>query len=97
MNKKIEEIAIRYVVLALFLMASFCATAQAENAIERGFQWLLDLLTGNLARIIASLAVIGLFISGLSGRLDFTRAVIIIICIFGIFGVATIIDSIAGA
>lgn len=83
--------------IIFLMMFSPDVLAQSTSAIEDGAQWVLDLLTGNLARIVAIIAVVALGYLMLVGRMDIMRAVWIIIGIVVIFGAATIVDSIRGS
>ncbi|WP_395378201.1 TrbC/VirB2 family protein [Marinicella sp. W31] len=97
MNQEIKKISIQIILMAVFMVFCTNASAQAENGIVSAFQWLLDLLTGDLARIAAVIATVILGYSALTGRFDMYKAGGIILGIFIIFGAATIVDSMTGA
>lgn len=69
--------------------------AQADNAINEGAQWILDLLTGGLARTAALIAVTILGYLALTGRMDMGRVLWVVIGIVIIFGGSTIVDQLA--
>ncbi len=90
------------------LVAAFLATAAmpsmaggggggggAGTAIAAGLQSLIDMLNGGVARAIAIIAVMGFGIGALSGRVDWTRALQVIIAIGILFGAATLVDMFA--
>lgn len=83
--------------IIFLVMFSPDVLAQSTSAIENGAQWVLNLLTGNLARIVATIAVVALGYLMFMGRMDIMRAVWIIIGIVVVFGAATIVESISGA
>lgn len=77
------------------LLFPIVTLAQASNAINDGAQWILDLLTGGLARTAALIAVTILGYLALSGRMDMGRVLWVVIGIVIIFGGSTIVDQLA--
>jgi len=83
-------------VFALSLMmtadAAFAGVGGAGNAIANGLQALIDFLNGGVARSIAIIAVMGFGIGALTGRIDWTRALQVILSIGIIFSAAILVD-----
>jgi len=92
MNRKI---LVRLTTISLFL-ASFTAFGQSTTAINTGAEWILELLTGTLARTSATIAVTVLGYMAFTGRMDLGRVVWIVIGIAIVFGGSTIVDSLGG-
>lgn len=77
--------------LMLFIFASD-AFAGAGNAIATGLQSLIDFLNSGIVRSIAIIAVIGFGVGALTGRVDWTRALQVVLAIGIIFGASTLVD-----
>ena len=86
----------RDVLAAVSLMGIAADAMAAGGAIATGLQNLINLLNGGVARSIAVIAVIGFGIGALTGRIDWTRALQVIIAIGIIFGATTLVDMFAG-
>jgi type IV secretion system protein VirB2 len=92
--------------LTVLLAASFTvavahpAFAQSVGGVggnvESFLQNVVTLLTGNVARLLATLAVIVVGIAWMFGHLDLRRAGIVVIGIILIFGAAQIVSMITG-
>ena len=93
--------------LTLLLAATFAvvlahpAFAQSVGSgvggnVETFLQNVVTLLTGNVARLLATLAVIVTGVAWMFGHLDLRRAGIVIIGIILIFGAAQIVSMITG-
>lgn len=76
----------------LLITAAEPAFAGGGNSVMRGLQAVIDFLNSGFTRALAIIAVIGFGIGGLSGRIDWSRALQIIIAILIIFGSAAIVD-----
>jgi type IV secretory pathway VirB2 component (pilin) len=96
MKKQLKKVVNRQVFITLTLLTTSADALAAGNAIESGLQSLIDLLNGGVARSIAIIAVIGFGIGALTGRIDWTRALQVILAIGIIFGAATLVDMFAG-
>ncbi|MGX2042323.1 TrbC/VirB2 family protein (plasmid) [Methylocaldum sp. MU1018] len=96
MKKQLKKVVNRQVLITLTLLTMSADALAAGNAIESGLQSLIDLLNGGVARSIAIIAVIGFGIGALTGRIDWTRALQVILAIGIIFGAATLVDMFAG-
>lgn len=96
MKKQLKKAVNRQVLITLTLLTMSADALAAGNAIESGLQSLIDLLNGGVARSIAIIAVIGFGIGALTGRIDWTRALQVILAIGIIFGAATLVDMFAG-
>lgn len=84
----------------LMIMTALPETAQAQALFDSGTNFLTalqNLLTNTWARIIAIIAVIGLGILWMTGRLAWGVAASIIGGIILVFGAPAIVDSIAGS
>lgn len=92
--------------LTLLLAASFTvalahpAFAQSVGGVggnvETFLQNVVDLLTGNVARLLAVIAVVLVGVGWMFGHIDLRRAGIVIIGIILIFGAAQIVSLITG-
>ncbi|ARQ13875.1 type IV secretion system protein VirB2 [Rhizobium aethiopicum] len=71
------------------------AFAQAAG-IESVLQNIVDMLTGNIARLLAVIAVIIICIAWMFGYMDLRRAGFWIIGIGGIFGATELVNTIVG-
>ena len=88
-----------FIVLALILI-SIPETAHAQALFDSGTNFLnalMNLLTNTWARIIAIIAVVGLGILWMPGRLAWGIAASVIGGIILVFGAPAIVDSIAGS
>lgn len=72
------------------------AFAQAAN-IEGVLQNIVDLLTGNVARLLATLAIILAGISWMFGYIDLRKAAYVVLGIAIIFGAAEIVSWLTGS
>ena len=88
--------AVGGVVIASSVMLASPAAAQAAN-IEGLLQNVVDMLTGNTARLLAVLAVVIVGILWMFGLFDLRRAAIVVLGIVVVFGAAEIVNLITGA
>ena len=70
--------------------------AHAAAAWEDALQKVIDMLTGNTARLLAILAVIGFGVGALFGRVSWRRAGEIVLGIAIVFGAASVVDMFMG-
>jgi|TARA_R110000744_G_scaffold302108_9_gene411137 type IV secretion system protein VirB2 len=79
----------------MVLMIAEPAMAQDINLdpIQNFLQGLVDALTGPLGMIIATLALIGVFITWFFGIIDFRQAMWVVIAIAGIGGATTMVQA----
>lgn len=68
----------------------------AGNNVEGFLQNIVDLLTGNIARLIAIIAVVLLGFSVMFGLLDIRRAGVVILGIVVVFSAAWVVGQITG-
>ena len=92
----------RYVLFLLIsmILVSYPDVAHAQALFDSGTNFLnalMDLLTNTWARIIAIIAVVGLGILWMTGRLAWGIAASVIGGIILVFGAPAIVDSIAGS
>lgn len=90
-------------VTAILLMASVLtigiaepAFAQATGGIETVLQNIVTLLTGNVAKLLATIAVIVVGIAWMFGYLDLRKAAYVVLGIGIIFGAAELVSTISG-
>jgi type IV secretion system protein VirB2 len=89
-------------VVAPALMAAAIVACMVEPAfaqaagIETVLQNIVDMLTGNIARLLAVIAVIIICIAWMFGYMDLRRAGFWIIGIGGIFGATELVNTIVG-
>lgn len=84
-------------VLPAALTAAFLPEVSQAGAIEDGAQWVLDILTGGLARTAAIIAVAILGYLAWFREFDKAKAVWIVVGIVAVFGGASIVDLIIAA
>ncbi|MET4690706.1 TrbC/VirB2 family protein [Sinorhizobium fredii] len=73
------------------------AFAQATGGIESVLQNIVDMLTGNIAKLLATIAVIIVGIAWMFGYLDLRKAAYVVLGIGIIFGASEIVSTISGA
>ncbi|WP_413990726.1 TrbC/VirB2 family protein [Labrys okinawensis] len=84
--------------MAAALVALLVEPAFAQSAgIETVLQNIVDMLTGNIARLLAVIAVIIICIAWMFGYMDLRRAGFWIIGIGGIFGATELVNTIVGS
>ena len=84
--------------VAISIVACVAEPAFAQSAgIETVLQNIVDLLTGNIAKLLAVIAVIIICIAWMFGYMDLRRAGFWIIGIGGIFGATELVNTIVGS
>ncbi|MCA1409030.1 TrbC/VirB2 family protein [Ensifer sp. IC3342] len=90
-------------VAAALLMASVMsigaiepALAQATGGIENVLENIVSMLTGNVAKLLATIAVIIVGIAWMFGYLDLRKAAYVVLGIGIIFGASEIVSTISG-
>jgi len=89
----------RHGALACIALAATALTAQpalASANVEGLLQNVVDMLTGNTARLLAVLAVVVVGILWMFGLFDLRRAAIVVLGIIVVFGAAEIVNLITG-
>ena len=87
---------------ALVLMAAVLAITWAEPAIaqqvaiEKVLQNIVTMLTGNVAKLLATLAVIITGVAWMFGHLDLRRAAWVVLGVAIVFGAAEIVNTLTG-
>jgi type IV secretion system protein VirB2 len=90
-------------IVATSVMAAVIAVTIVEPAfaqaagIETVLQNIVDMLTGNIAKLLAVIAVIVICIAWMFGYMDLRRAGFWIIGIGGIFGATELVNTIVGS
>lgn len=83
--------------MAVVIVACFVEPAFAQSAgIETVLQNIVTMLTGNIARLMAIIAVIIICIAWMFGYMDLRKAGFWIIGIGGIFGATELVNTIVG-
>ena len=72
------------------------AFAQALGGVERVLQNIVDALTGNVAKLLATLAVIVTGLAWMFGYLDLRRAGYVIFGVAILFGASEIVGTLTG-
>lgn len=72
------------------------AFAQSAGGIEATLQNIVTLLTGNVAKLLATIAVIIVGIAWMFGYLDLRKAAYVVLGIGIIFGASQIVSTISG-
>ncbi|EJZ19863.1 TrbC/VirB2 family protein (plasmid) [Rhizobium sp. Pop5] len=86
------------ILMATAILACLVEPAFAQAAgIETVLQNIVDMLTGNIARLLAVIAVIIICIAWMFGYMDLRRAGFWIIGIGGIFGATELVNTIVGS
>ncbi len=84
--------------MAVAILACFVEPAFAQSAgIETVLQNIVTMLTGNIARLLAIIAVIIICIAWMFGYMDLRKAGFWIIGIGGIFGATELVNTIVGS
>ncbi|CUX55064.1 TrbC/VirB2 family protein [Agrobacterium deltaense] len=84
--------------MAVVIVACFVEPAFAQSAgIETVLQNIVTMLTGNIARLLAIIAVIIICIAWMFGYMDLRKAGFWIIGIGGIFGATELVNTIVGS
>ena len=81
--------------LALAAAAGVVTPAAAQD-VESLLQNVVDLLTGNTARLLAVIAVIVVGILWMFGLFDLRRAGVVVLGVIVVFGAAEIVDLLTG-
>ncbi|HCL63644.1 MAG TPA: Type IV secretory pathway AvhB2 protein [Rhizobium sp.] len=85
-------------VMAAAIVVTMVEPAFAQAAgIESVLQNIVDMLTGNIARLLAVIAAIVICIAWMFGYMDLRRAGFWIIGIGGIFGATELVNTIVGS
>lgn len=82
--------------LAVAFSAAQASPALAASNVEGLLQNVVDMLTGNTARLLAVLAVVVVGILWMFGLFDLRRAAIVVLGIIVVFGAAEIVNLITG-
>lgn len=102
LNRVGDFAARNWIHLAMFcvlaLMIAEPAAAQEINLspIQNFLQGLVDALTGPLGMVVATLALVGVFITWFFGIIDFRQAMWVVIAIAGIGGATTMVSALWG-
>lgn len=96
MNSRIRPFVASFV-MAAAIVAMMVEPAFAQAAgIETVLQNIVTMLTGNIAKLLAVIAVIVICIAWMFGYMDLRRAGFWIIGIGGIFGATELVNTIVG-
>jgi len=88
-----KTISVLILLPSLFL---YSQEAHAAAAWEDALQKVVDVITGNTARLLAILSVAGFGISALFGRVSWRRAGEIVLGIAIVFGAASVVEMFTG-
>lgn len=94
-----DKARLRALALAAVFSAGLTSPAFAQSVggnVEGFLQNVVDLLTGNVARLLAVIAVILVGIAWMFGHMDLRRAGVVIVGIILIFGAVQIVSMITG-
>lgn len=81
----------------LFLMSSYPSAAQDFSGVTTFLDAIVDAITGPIGVAIAALAIIAIGFSFMTGRMDWTFAVAVILGIAIVFGGASFVQGIAAS
>jgi type IV secretory pathway VirB2 component (pilin) len=83
--------------VAITLTIAFAEPASAQTAnVEKVLQNIVDALTGNIAKLLATLAVIITGLAWMFGYLDLRRAGFVIMGVAILFGASEIVGTLTG-
>ena len=82
------------ITLALFVASPAMAQSLDLSPVQALLQGLVDIITGPLGLVIGTLALIGVFLMWLFGRLDFMQALWVVVAIAAIAAAPTIVAAI---
>lgn len=98
MMKKIKEILVkRFDVLFLFCFFVLLPEQAAANPIEKGVEWVMDLLTNGIARSAGIIAIAVVGFMAYFGRMTGDMAIRVVGGTVCVFGGAALIDIISAA
>jgi len=80
--------------LTLFAASPAMAQSLDLSPVQQLLQGIVDVITGPLGLVIGTLALIGVFLMWLFGRLDFMQALWVVVAIAGIAAAPTIVAAI---
>jgi len=98
----ISKTSVRPMAAVLLMTAVFAtaiaepAFAQAASGIETVLQNIVTMLTGNVAKLLATIAVIIVGIAWMFGYLDLRKAAYVVLGIGIVFGASQIVSTISG-
>ncbi|RWH38165.1 MAG: Type IV secretory pathway AvhB2 protein [Mesorhizobium sp.] len=95
-SSRIRTIAVPAVAAAAIVAAMIEPAFAQAAGIETVLQNIVDMLTGNIAKLLATIAVIVICIAWMFGYMDLRRAGFWIIGIGGIFGATELVNTIVG-
>lgn len=81
--------------VGLVVALTYSTPAAAQN-VESLLQNVVDLLTGNTARLLAIIAVIVVGVLWMFGLFDLRRAATVVLGVIVVFGAAEIVDMLTG-
>lgn len=93
-RQQLGNFAALAVILTLFAASPAMAQSIDLSPVQAVLQGVVDFFTGPLGMVIGTLAVIGVFLMWLFGRLDFMQALWVIVAIAGIAAAPTIVAAI---
>jgi type IV secretion system protein VirB2 len=80
----------------VILMEPAFAQSSGSGGIESALQQVVTLLTGNVAKLLATIAVIIVGIAWMFGHLDLRKAAYVVLGIGVVFGASQLVTTIAG-
>ncbi len=96
MTLSIRSSPLAVAALVVAFSAAQASPALAASNVEGLLQNVVDMLTGNTARLLAVLAVVVVGILWMFGLFDLRRAAIVVLGIIVVFGAAEIVNLITG-
>ena len=93
-RQKLGSFATFAVILTLFAASPAMAQSLDLSPVQQLLQGIVDVITGPLGLVIGTLALIGVFLMWLFGRLDFMQALWVVVAIAGIAAAPTIVAAI---
>ncbi|MBP1876652.1 type IV secretory pathway VirB2 component (pilin) [Ensifer adhaerens] len=92
----LKTTAVSVMIAATLVLATIEPAFAQAAGIENVLQNIVDMLTGNIARLLAVIAIIVICISWMFGYMDLRKAGFWIIGIGGIFGATELVNTIVG-
>lgn len=84
-------------VTALFLLSSHPSAAQDFSGVTSFLDAVVEAITGDIGIAVASLAVMAVGFMFMTGRMDWTHAVAVVLGIAIVFGAATFVDGLSAS
>ena len=98
MTRNAQKRALSLALVAAALVITWVEPAAAQQAnVEKVLQNIVTMLTGNVAKLLATLAVIITGVAWMFGYLDLRRAAWVVLGVAIVFGAAEVVTTLTGS